>query len=173
MSLTEISGEDKLFLFPILLDLNFDDGRTKDMACISKLDSHAFSKRKDLIVMDRVKISEAFLRILKGVERFSHLLCRPSILAVLPFGLHLLNVSAIPEHDVTEIEGCLGTEDLSSKPSPNKLRNQPTVIDVSMGQKDDIELLGLVGSDVPVSSLDLFSSLEHPTIHQPFQWSLL
>jgi len=36
MSLTEISGKTRLLLFPILLDPNFDDGRTKDMACISK-----------------------------------------------------------------------------------------------------------------------------------------
>src|SRR4030042_1785126 len=128
----QIARKNDFFLISCLVDPNFNDRRSQNMPGILKTDFDTIGQRKDFIIFNRLKRSKALLCILHGVKSNGLALPCSFALAILPLRFHLLNVSAVLKHHLTEIEGGLGTDYFSSEIFFDQSWNQTTVVNVGM-----------------------------------------
>ena len=85
-----------------------------------------------------------------------------------------LELHGILEHGRDQGDGGMGSDDLPLKPLLNECRQQTDVIDMGMGQKDEIHLGGLDrpifngnGCIVPLRDPAVNEDVMPPNLHQP------
>ena len=84
-----------------------------------------------------------------------------------PFGAHpvaLLDVGAVGEHHLREIDGGGGRIDRTAKAERPQARQQPAVVDVGMRQQHEIERLRIEAPVAPVQRARIGPALEHAAV---------
>ena len=100
-------------------------------------------KGNELVIFDAGEILEGFCRIHSRIKRAGIRQPCPSLLAVFPLDLRLLNVSTVWQHDRTQLFCCAGSDNLPLESLLDNQRNEPTVVDMGMGEQQIVDLFGV------------------------------
>jgi hypothetical protein len=130
------------------------------MPCIPKSHLQAIGQGPAFFIRNGLKALKALLGVLHGIERKNLLAPGSPALAILPLRLRLLNMRAVAEHDLTEIEGRLCADHLSTESLFNQFGDQAAVVNVGMGEKNEREIFRKVRSNVLISLLKGLASLK-------------
>ena len=74
-------------------------------------------------------------------------------------------MGAVLKHDFQQVAGGLGTVDRLVKAVPDQQGQQARVVDVGMGDQDEINIAGQIGLDVAVALLNGLVALVHAAVH--------
>ena len=74
-------------------------------------------------------------------------------------------MGAVLKHDFQQIAGGLGAVDRFVKAVPDQQGQQARVVDVGMGNQDEVNIAGLIGFDVAVALLNGLVALVHAAVH--------
>jgi len=81
-----------------------------------------------------------------------------------PFGLHLLDMGTVLQHDAEQVAGGRRAENLPGKPGLDQPGQQAGMVDVGVGQQDEIQLFRLVDARIEVAPFDGFIALMHAAV---------
>ena len=140
-----VAGEDDGAHLAALGDRQLHAGGAKQMAGINALHADALAQIHLFAVFAG---GEKFLHpqsVLHGVQRLHHRPAGAEVLAVLVFGVGLLNVRRVLQHDVHELGGEAGGEDAPLKALLYKHGNAAGVVDVGVGHQHIVDLACVEG----------------------------
>jgi hypothetical protein len=113
------------------------------MAGIAEIDPDIRRRIERYVVFDRLEQVAALDRVFHRVERRRLGASGPAGLAVLPFLLRLLDMAGIRQHDPAQVRSRLGRVDRAAVAVRVKLGDPAAVIDVRVGQQQEIQVIHL------------------------------
>jgi len=167
----QVAAEDDLDLLAVLSDPDLDDGGAENMPCIKEANPYLIIEGDLLAVGDSGEVSQTVPGVLRSIERVQVLLAATVGLAGLPFGIHLLDVAAVRQHDPAEVDSGLGGQHLAPVALLVEAGNQPRVVDVGVGQQDVVSGQDRGIKALVVARAQLPVALEHAAVHKQLQLS--
>ena len=128
-----------------LRELQRDGGRAEQMPRVGKDCAHALAQLDALAVFADGEELKDIHRVLGGVERLDRLAARALTLAVAVLGVALLNMSGVEQHDAHEVGGHTGGQDASREAALDQQRDAARVVDVRVGDEQDVDVAGVEG----------------------------
>ena len=133
------------------------------MAGVGEGEADARENLPGVLHRQPLKLAQRLLSVLLGVQRHILIFPGPLGLAVLPLGLHLLDVGRIPEHDVTQRVGGGGGVDGPPEALGGQRRNHAGVVDVGMGEHHRVKRRGVERQRLVLIGIP---PLLHAAVHQ-------
>ena len=128
-----------------LRELQRDGGRAEQMPRVGKDCAHALAQLDRLTVLADGEELKDIHRVLGGIERLNIIAPRALTLAVAVLGVALLNMSGVEQHDAHEVGGHTGGQDASGKAALDQQRDAARVVDVRVGDEQDVDVAGVEG----------------------------
>ena len=128
------------------------------------LDENARSRLENLVIFDGCQQRHSVFGVGDGIERPHGLHPGAQQFAVAPLRFHLLDVRAVQEHDPHEIPGGRSTVDGILESLGNEGGQQAAVVDMGVGDQYEIDILGIICVQIPVTFLDFLVALVQAAI---------
>jgi hypothetical protein len=111
----DIAGEQEALLFPVILvvDLQQNLRAAEDVAGIDEGDGNAIAHRQRAVIADGHELPQAAFGVLLAVERRDGFEAVALAVFVEPVDVALLDARGVRQHDLAEIAGGVGGEDVS------------------------------------------------------------
>jgi len=145
-------------------DLHLDGGGTEDMPGIPEACPHALPDLAPGLVGDVGERLQRRVDVVAGIHRLDRRAAALHVAAVQPLDLGLLDVGAVGQHVGQQVEAALGSEDRSLEALLHQLGDEARVIDVGMGQQDEVDLGRIEGKGAVVQFLQGLGALEHAAV---------
>ena len=165
IQVTDIAGEDDLFLFAIFLNRDLNTCRAKKVAGIYKANADSFCRFDGFFIRARNKILDNAHSIFHGVSRNKFRLALAASFTVSPFCLEHLNVGTVSKHNVTKVAGSLCCINRALKTFCINSGKISGVIHMCMGQKNKIQVTSLYRN---ILILVVIRALFHTAVYQEF-----
>jgi hypothetical protein len=152
----------------ILFDIENGGRSAEDMPGINEFQVHAWCNLGSRVVANRLTLLQTLLHILDAVDRFWQWATPfPGGLALFgPATILSLNVGAVGEQHLQQIDGGGRAVDGPLKPLGTKTREQTAVVDMRMGQDNEIDLRWLEWQWLEIALIGIMPTLKHPAIDQ-------
>lgn len=145
VDIADVTGEDDRLMNAALRELQRDGGRAEQMPRIGKDCAHALAQLDALTVFADGEELKDIHRVLGGIERLNIIAPRALALAVAVLGVALLNMSGVEQHDAHEVGGHAGGQDASGKAALDHQGDTPRMVDVRMGDEQNVNVRGVEG----------------------------
>ena len=142
VDVAQVSGEEELFLHPVLAEPHLHTGGAQQVAGVHEADLAALEELDGLAVFGGDQVVGHLKGVFHGVQRLHRGPACAHPLLVLVLGLHLLDVGRVLEHDVQQLAGEAGGEDLPLEALLDEQGHPAGVVDVGMGDDDVINIVG-------------------------------
>ena len=163
--ITQIAGEHQtgdVFAFGYF---QFQKGRAENMPGVAVAHAHARFGLKKFVVAGRPQLAGDGLGVFHRVQRLhGAAVAVAGAFAVGPFRFHFLDVGAVFEHDGEQVHGRLGAVDRAGELFLDHARQKAAVIDMGVGEQNEVELGSLVKPGVDVSFFDFRVALVQAAI---------
>ena len=166
VGLAHVAAEEHLDLLALLLEPQFQEGRTQDMPGIVKDNGHAGGQLRGLGIVQRLEQPDRFASIVLIIQRLDAVLPRPSGLARTPLRFHLLDVGGVEQHDLSQVARGRSGVDRPGVSLLDQAGDPAGVIDMSVREQHEIQLQGIEREGGEVLCLLLVSSLVHAAVDQ-------
>ena len=138
VQVSDVSGEDDLARRPLFFQKHLYACRSEKMPCVGEPDMKMLGQCQHPVVFHRLEVVHRLIHILLCIQRVHITLSTTSVLPAFPFGLALLDVGRVQKHDRAQLHRGTGRIDRSGKPLLDKLRQPAGMVDVRMGQQDEV-----------------------------------
>ncbi len=145
VDVADIAGENERLVHAALVKLERDARAAEQMPRVGEHRRHALAQLDRLTVLAGGDELKDVHRVLGGIERLDRLAARALALAVLILGVALLNVGGVEQHDVHEIRRQAGGQDAARKAAFDQQRDAARVVDVRVGDEQDVDVAGVEG----------------------------
>ena len=139
-----------------LVKLERDARAAEQVARVGEHRRHALAQLDRLTVLAGGDELKDIHRVLGGIERLDRLAARALTLAVAVLGVALLNMSGVEQHDAHEVGGHTGGQDASGKAALDQQRDAARVVDVRVGDEQNIDI---AGSESEITVVELVAAL--------------
>ena len=167
--LSQVAAEDDLGGSAALRNPDLDDGRTKNVPGIAEQTHHLRMGLHALVVGGGADLPQSLLGIRHpidgrffGAQRLALLGAPPRG----PLGIGLLDVGAVAQHHLQQVARGRHRVDRPFKAVAGQLGQQATVVDMCVGEEDEIDGGGIEGKGGVVACRGLASALDHAAIDQ-------
>src|SRR3569833_201428 len=162
----EIAAEHELAPHTLLLEPQLDDGRTQDVARVAQPALHAIRDIEHRVVVHRAKIPQCGLRLLCGIARFDEGQVFALTLAVVPFGVLLVEKARVLEQDAREVAARAVGVDGAAVAGLDQQGQTPGMIEVRVAHDHRIEPLRIERKGLAVVRLVVGLTLHETAIDQ-------
>ena len=141
----QVAAEDQTPRNVVLLNEQFDHRRAEDMTRLVKHGRDVFAQPHGLVVRDRFQQGERPLDVAQRVKRLDRIpafAAFPAVALLLELGVFRLDLGRVAEQDVDEFARGGRGQDLAVEPVGHELGQQTAVVDVGVGQQNDVDLAG-------------------------------
>ena len=145
VDVADIAGENERLVHATLVKLERDARAAEQVARVGEHRRHALAQLDRLTVLAGGDELKDIHRVLGGIERLDRLAARALTLAVAVLGVALLNMSGVEQHDAHEVGGHTGGQDASGKAALDQQRDAARVVDVRVGDEQDVDVAGVEG----------------------------
>ena len=128
-----------------LVKLERDARAAEQVARVGEHRRHALAQLDRLTVLAGGDELKDVHRVLGSVERLDRFAARALALAVAVLGVALLNMSGVEQHDAHEVGGHTGGQDASREAALDQQRDAARVVDVRVGDEQDVDVAGVEG----------------------------
>ena len=129
-------------------------------------DPDVLGRMQFLVIADGLEQLLGIDGVLHGVQGFLDGTAGAAVLAPAPIVLRFLDVARIRQHDRTQIDRCLRGINRVAVALGVKLGQPAAVIDVGMGQKQEVDLIDPEGKRLVVEALFMRLALVQATVDQ-------
>ncbi len=167
--LAEIAGEQQLAGAAAVLDPDFDEGRTEDVAGVAEAAAHGRMRSQVLVVAHAAQALQRFDRLVHGVERGRFRVASTSFavaMAHLPLRLLLLDVRAVGQHDFEQVRGGFGAIDRAPVVQHREPWQQARMIDVRVREQHEVDIAHVEVDGLAVLAIGVAPALEHSAIDE-------
>ena len=118
------------------------------------------------LVGHALHLAEAGLGVGAGIDRLDRRAAALLVAPVEALDLALLDVAAVGQHEGGEIDGRRRGVDRPREPVLAELRHEPAVVDVGVGQEEEVDARRLERERPVVELADALRTLEHAAVDQ-------
>ena len=161
--IAHVPGKNDLLLLAALSEPDLDAGRTQEVADVRKAAANPLGHVHHGAVVTGHKQGESPLSVVHVVHGFHRRAPGPLGFAAFPFRVLHLDVGAVPEHDLAQLRGDAGGEDLSLKTVFIEEGDIPRMVDVGVGQQEEVNVPGLYRERLVFIKV---APLLHAVVHQ-------
>ena len=140
VEIADVAAEHHFTLHAVFGHKDLDAGAAEQVAYVAEADGEVLADLHQRVIAHRAQMRDGGLGIVKRVDRLIRRSAGAPALAVAPFGLALLDVRAVAQHDAAEITGLARGVNGAIEPVFEKQRQIAGVVDVRVGQKDKVNL---------------------------------
>ncbi len=135
----DVTGKDDFLLHARFPHPQLYIGAAQQVACVGHAEPEPFHRLQRLSVAHRHQPPDGLLRVRDGVQRFHRLFAGPLALLVLPFGVALLNVSGVQQHDFQQLTGQSSGINRPPVALFHQQRQTAGVVDVGVGHQHRVD----------------------------------
>ena len=155
----DVAGEEEALLlvavFPVD-DFEQHLGGTEDVAGVVEGQRHAVAERHRALVADADELAQAALGVFLEIEWLDGRQVVFGAVLVEPFGVLLLDMRAVCQHDLAEVAGGESGVDVAAEALLAEVREIAAVVDVGVGEDHDVDFAGV---EVREAAVDLVAFL--------------
>lgn len=161
-----VAGKDQAGGFAVFLGLDAQRSGTQNMPGVVVGHTDARRGFETLVVVHGLKQGGRLLGVFHGIQRRRRILKAAAVvLSGFPAGFHLLDVGAVLEHDFQQLAGGHGAVDRACEAVTDQQRQKAGVIDMGVGDQDEVNVAGLVDFALAVAGFNGFVALMHAAVH--------
>ena len=133
-----------------LLHPDLGDGRAEDVAGIAQAHPDGRVRLEGLVVFRAAQLPQAGLRLRHGVERRARLSAAAPVVGALglPLGFLLLDVGRVEQHHAEQVRRRRRHMHRPAEAQRGGARQQPGMVEVGMGEQDEIQAAQIEGQRV-------------------------
>ena len=162
----DVAGKDHAGGLAVFLGFQAQGAGTQNVPGV--VIGHADARRglKGLVIVHGLKKRGRLLGVLHRIERGRGIFQAPAVVLLgFPLGFHFLDVGAVLQHDFQQVAGGLGAVNGLVETVFGQQGQQARMVDMGVGDQDEINVFRLVGLDVAVALLNGLIALVHAAVH--------
>jgi hypothetical protein len=135
------------------------------MPGVAETDPHTRGGGKELVVPDGLQQPRSLGRVFRSEQGLDNAAAAPGSFTVGPLRFHFLNMRAVEEHDVQQIHCRLSAVHGAGEAVPNHARQQAAVVDMGMGEQDEVQFCGPIRFGIKVTFFNQGIALMHAAVN--------